>query len=207
MTDNKEQPEGVICTLPTNFKNFVDTRTEIQRLEHEKSAQQVETFVGVVSKSVLFEFKMGRVKGFLPSLSQLEAARDFEIKLAGDNVDLVEEAKKRFDKKTKSLESITNTIADHVVRCSEQRNKILDIFTNIQKAGNSVGQMWTTMAIQDPMSDKSLELAIREFVPDVEKQAQALDDLALMVKADNAKELAEIEKDLKDLTITGSKRV
>ena len=36
------------------------------------------------------------------------------------------------------------------------------------------------------MSDKSLELAIREFAPDVEKQAQALDDLAKVVKADNA---------------------
>ena len=82
MTDNKEQPEGVVCTLPTNFKNFVDTRTEIQRLEHEKSAQQVQAFLDIVGKSVKFEFKMQRVKAYLPNLSQLEAARDFEVEQA-----------------------------------------------------------------------------------------------------------------------------
>ena len=74
---------------------------------------------------------MQRVKAYLPNLSQLKAARDFEVEQAKGDEKLIKEAEATLARKTKSLESITNTIADHVVRCSTQRNKIQDIFTNI----------------------------------------------------------------------------
>ena len=84
--------------------------------------------------------------------------------------------------KKKSLKTIRDGIADHVGIAKRTRMAISDVLVSLEMSNYSVEQMWTTLAVVDPFSDETIQMALDKFCPNVKKHADALTKLVVLVK-------------------------
>jgi hypothetical protein len=116
-------------------------------------ADQVASICNLVGKGKRFEFDMERVLNFLPPITMLEAVCKYEIEAAKGDEALIAAAQERFEKKCESLKAIRNDISDSVKSNYTMRVQILDIFTGLGIAENTMNDLWTTLATNEPFSD------------------------------------------------------